>query len=73
LQFVTTITQLKLNSLDRIREARLGFDSAYSEAERNEALRAYDLAIDEFRRLASIKESLHSRRLATRDASLVEA
>lgn len=44
-------TDLKLLGLDRIKEARLAIDNATTHRDREQALRNYDRAIDQFRQL----------------------
>jgi hypothetical protein len=42
---------LKIESLGQLKEARLRFDGCTGDAEREEALKGYDRAIEEFRLL----------------------
>jgi len=70
---VVTLTQLKLQSLERIREARLSFDAAQSDHERNEALANYDRAISHFRHLASLKDNSPEGQAATHDLSVYKS
>lgn len=54
---MTDLTNLKIQSVEKLRDARIRYDQAVSDSDKEEALREYDIALAHFRKLTGITSS----------------